>query len=146
MFIFLEGLMFHVVCNPIAHIVRILSTSTALLLLSECTNIVPAKSIRDVSAVWPAVLSSLTRAVWPGAMVLSCGVCAAISRVEMGFGVCGSGGGSSRARYYLQARRAKRSSHRIISVIVRLSPTGTSESVYTPKCRVSALRQNSEVS
>ena len=43
-------------------------------------------------------------------MVLCCGVCAAVSIVEMGFWVCGYGGGSSRARYYVQVRRAKRGS------------------------------------
>ena len=37
-------------------------------------------------------------AVWPGAMVLCCGVYAALSNVEMGSWVCGAGGGSSRAR------------------------------------------------
>ena len=60
-----------------------------------------------------AVLSASARAVWLGAMVLPvcCGVCVAVSSVEMGFWVCGSGGGSSRARYYLQVRRAKRDSH-----------------------------------
>ena len=36
--------------------------------------------------------------------------CAAVSIVEMGFWVCGSGGDSSRARYYLQVSRAKRGS------------------------------------
>ena len=42
-----------------------------------------------------------------------CGLgCAAVSSVEMGFWVCGFGGGSSRARYYLQVRRAKRGSRR----------------------------------
>ena len=68
--------------------------------------ILPANSIRDMpdvwcalSAVWSAVLSALARAVWPGAMVLCCGDCAAVPSVEMGFLVCGSGGGSSRARY-----------------------------------------------
>ena len=60
-----------------------------------------------VSVVWSTVLPSFARAVWPGAMVLCCGVCAAVSSVEVGFWVCGSGGGSSRARYYLQVRRAK---------------------------------------
>ena len=41
----------------IVHIrVRILSTSTALLLLSECTTILPAKSIRDTPAVWSVCL------------------------------------------------------------------------------------------
>ena len=33
-----------------------------------------------------------------------------VSSAKMGFWVCGSGGGSSRARYYLQVRRAKRGS------------------------------------
>ena len=42
-----------------------------------------------------------------------CGVCAAVSSVEMGFWVCGSGGGSSRARNYLQVRRAKRGRHEL---------------------------------
>ena len=44
-------------CLLIAHIrVRILSTSTALLLLSECTTVLPTKSIRDMPAVWSACL------------------------------------------------------------------------------------------
>ena len=64
-----------------------------------------------VSAVWPAVLSAFARAMWTGAMVLCCDVCAAVLSVELGFWVCGSGGRSSRARYYLQVRRAKRGSH-----------------------------------
>ena len=51
-----------------------------------------------VSVVWSDVLSAFARAVWPGAMVLCC-VRAAVSSVEMGFWVCGPGGGSSRARY-----------------------------------------------
>ena len=32
--------------------------------------------------MWSAVLSALARAVWPGAMVLCCGVGAAVSSVE----------------------------------------------------------------
>ena len=81
--------------------------------------ILPAKSIRDVPAVWTAclpcgllccllflrVLCGLVR--WSKML---CGVCAAVSGFGMGFWVCGSGGGSSRARYYLQVRRAKRGS------------------------------------
>ena len=63
-----------------------------------------------VSAAWSAVLFAFARALWPGAMVLCCGVYAAVARVEMGFWVCGFGGGSSRARYYLQVRRAKKGS------------------------------------
>ena len=43
-------------------------------------------------------------------MILRCRVCAAVSSVEMGFWVRGYGGGSSRARYYWQVRRAKRGS------------------------------------
>ena len=52
------------------------------------------------------VLCGLLR--WSYALLF--GFCAAVSSVEMGFEVCGSGGGSSRARYYLQVRRAKRGS------------------------------------
>ena len=60
------------------------------------------------SAVWSAVLSAFARAGWPGAMVLlCCGVWAAVSYVQMGFWVSGIGGSSSRARHYLQVRRAK---------------------------------------
>ena len=59
-----------------------------------------------VSAAWSAVLSDFARAVWTGAMEC-CDVCAAVSSVEKGFWVCGSEGGSSRARFYLQVRRAK---------------------------------------
>ena len=36
--------------------VRTLSTSTALLLISECTTILPLKSIRDMPVVWSACL------------------------------------------------------------------------------------------
>ena len=61
-----------------------------------------------VSAMWSAVLSAHARAVWSGAMVLCCRVCANVSSVEMGFWVCGFGGGSSRARYCLQVRGAKK--------------------------------------
>ena len=61
------------------------------------------------------VLCGLVRWLRPGAMVLRCGVWAVFAllfavssiEVEMGLCVCGSGGGSSRARYYLQVRRAK---------------------------------------
>ena len=63
-----------------------------------------------VSAVWSAVLSAFARDVSPGAMVLCCCVCAAVSSVEMGFWVCGPGGGLSRARYCLHVRRTKRGS------------------------------------
>ena len=59
-------------------------------------------------------MSALARAVWPGAMVLCCGVCAVVSFVEMGFWVCGSASCLSRARYYLQVRRAKRGSHHMM--------------------------------
>ena len=45
------------------------------------------------------MLSVFARAVWPGAMVLCCGVCAAVSSIETGFWVCGSGGGSSRPSF-----------------------------------------------
>ena len=47
---------------------------------------------------------------WSYAIVYS--VCAAASSVKMGFYVCGSGGGSSCARRYLQVRRANRGSRR----------------------------------
>ena len=40
------------------------------------------------SAVWSAVLSAFARAVWPGAMVLCCGVCAAVSSVEIWVSGC----------------------------------------------------------
>ena len=55
-----------------------------------------------VSPVWSALLSAFARAVWLGAMVVWCGVCAAVPSVEMDFWVCCSGKGSSRARYYSQ--------------------------------------------
>ena len=76
-------------------------SSTALLLLSECTTILPAKSIRDMPAVWSACLLCVVCVVcfcacyvaWCDGRML-CAVCAAVSSVEMGFWVCGSGGGS----------------------------------------------------
>ena len=56
-------------------------------------------------------LSAFARAVWPGAMVSCCGVCAAVSTEELGFWVCGSGGGSSSERYYLQVVSCKEVAH-----------------------------------
>ena len=87
--------------------------------------------------MWSAVLSAFARAVWPGAMVSCCGVCAAFSSVEMGFCVCGSGGGSSRARYYLQVRRAKRGSPRTYFIVLLIAVSGmaTPENK-VPQCAV----------
>ena len=70
----------------------------------------PAVLSAFARAVWSAVLFAFARAVWPGAMVLCYGVCAPVASVEMGFWVCRCGGGSTRARYYSQVRRAKRGS------------------------------------
>ena len=55
-----------------------------------------------VSALLSAVLPAFARAVWPGTMVSCCGAGAAVSSVEMGFWVCSHGGGSSRARAFLE--------------------------------------------
>ena len=88
----------------IVHIrVRILDTLTALLLsLSECKIILPAKSIRDMTTVWSefllcGVLRCLLLPVLCGLVRWSCAV--VIALLFHGFWVCGSGSGTSCARY-----------------------------------------------
>ena len=105
--------------------VRILCTSTALLLLSEYARPFSRQNPSGtcllficglrVCCVWSAaavcgLLCFLPLRVLCGLVRWSCvpWCLRRCFKCRNGFWVCGSGGGSSRARYYLQVRRAER--------------------------------------